>query len=52
MYDYILFDLDGTLSDTSEGVTKGIQIALRAFGIEEERDNLRKFIGPPLQYSF
>ena len=52
MYDYILFDLDGTLADTSEGVTKGIQIALRAFGIEEERDKLRKFIGPPLQYSF
>ena len=52
MYDYILFDLDGTLSDTSEGVTKGVQIALREFGIEEDRSNLRKFIGPPLQYSF
>ena len=52
MYDYVLFDLDGTLSDTSEGVTKGVQIALREFGIEEELDNLRKFIGPPLTYSF
>lgn len=52
MYDYILFDLDGTLSDTTEGVTKGVQIALREFGIEEDRSNLRRFIGPPLQYSF
>ena len=52
MYDYILFDLDGTLSDTSEGVTKGVQTALKEFGIEEDRSNLRKFIGPPLQYSF
>ncbi len=52
MYDYILFDLDGTLSDTSEGVTKGVQIALKEFGIDEDRSNLRKFIGPPLQYSF
>ena len=52
MYDYVLFDLDGTLSDTSEGVTKGVQLALREFGIEEDRSNLRRFIGPPLQYSF
>lgn len=52
MYDYVLFDLDGTISDSSEGITKGIQIALKAVGIEEERDNLRKFIGPPLTYSF
>ena len=52
MYEYILFDLDGTLSDTSEGVTKGVQIALREFGIEAELKDLRRFIGPPLQYSF
>ena len=52
MYDYILFDLDGTLSDTSAGVTKGVQIALREFGIEAELSDLMKFIGPPLQYSF
>ena len=52
MYDYVLFDLDGTLSDTSAGVTKGVRIALKAFGIEAELDELRKFIGPPLTYSF
>lgn len=52
MYDYILFDLDGTISDSSEGITKGIQIALREMGIEEDRSNLGRFIGPPLSYSF
>lgn len=52
MYDYVLFDLDGTISDSSLGITKGIQIALRSLGIEEPLDNLRKFIGPPLTYSF
>lgn len=52
MYDYVLFDLDGTISDSSEGITKGIQIALKALGIEEDRSNLGKFIGPPLKYSF
>jgi len=52
MYDYVLFDLDGTISDSSEGITKGIQIALKALGIEEDRSSLGKFIGPPLKYSF
>ena len=52
MYEYVLFDLDGTLSDTSAGVTKGVQLALKAFGIEAELSELTKFIGPPLTYSF
>ena len=52
MYDIVLFDLDGTLSDTSAGVTKGVQIALKELGIEAELSELTKFIGPPLQYSF
>jgi len=52
MYNYVLFDLDGTISDSSEGITKGIQIALRELGIEEDRSNLGIFIGPPLKYSF
>ena len=43
MYDYVLFDLDGTISDSSEGITKGIQIALKEMGIEEDRSNLHKF---------
>lgn len=53
MYKYILFDLDGTISDSSEGITKGIQIALEAMGVSvPDRSELRKFIGPPLDYSF
>ena len=49
---YILFDLDGTLTDPKEGITKSVQYALKKFGIEEECDNLTKFIGPPLDISF
>lgn len=53
MFDYVLFDLDGTLTDPKEGITKSVQYALKAFGIEEEdTDNLVPFIGPPLKDSF
>lgn len=34
-FKYILFDLDGTLTDPKEGITKSVQYALRAFGIDE-----------------
>lgn len=51
-YKYILFDLDGTLTDPKEGITKSFQYALRHFGIEEDLVNLEKFIGPPLHDSF
>lgn len=50
---YILFDLDGTLTDPMVGITRSVQHALRAYGIEEE--DLKKlcpFIGPPLKESF
>ena len=49
---YILFDLDGTLTDPKEGITKSFQYALKHFGIYEELVNLEKFIGPPLHDSF
>ena len=49
----ILFDLDGTLIDSSEGITKSAQYALKHFGIEvSDLDTLKAFIGPPLMYSF
>ena len=49
MFDYILFDLDGTLTDPKEGITKSVQYALADFGIEEKNlDKLEVFIGPPL----
>lgn len=52
MYQYILFDLDGTLTDPKEGITKCVQYALRSFHIEAELDDLVDFIGPPLTESF
>lgn len=53
MYDYLLFDLDGTLTDPKEGITKSVQYALKSFGIEEtDLDKLEPFIGPPLKNSF
>lgn len=49
----ILFDLDGTLSNSKEGITKCTQYALKHFGIEvEDLDTLGVFIGPPLVDSF
>ena len=53
MFDYCLFDLDGTLTDPGEGITKSVQYALHHFGIEEsDRQKLEAFIGPPLKDSF
>lgn len=52
-YKYILFDLDGTLTDPKGGITKSVQYALRALGIDElDLDKLLPFIGPPLIESF
>ena len=52
-YQTILFDLDGTLTDSQEGITRCVQYALAHFGIEvEDLSTLRKFIGPPLTESF
>lgn len=52
-YDVLLFDLDGTLTDSGIGITRSVQYALARFGIHEENpDNLIKFIGPPLKESF
>ena len=50
---YLFFDLDGTLTDPMQGITRSVQYALRHFGIDEP--DLRKlcpFIGPPLADSF
>ena len=52
-YDVILFDLDGTLTDSKIGITKSVQYALSKFKIREDNlDNLESFIGPPLSESF
>lgn len=53
MYQYILFDLDGTLTDPKIGITTCVQYALHKMGIEEpDPDRLEPFIGPPLTNSF
>ncbi|GAB0166980.1 hypothetical protein LSPCS325_04170 [Lysinibacillus sp. CTST325] len=52
-YSVVLFDLDGTISDPKVGITKSVQYALKKIGIvEEDLDQLERFIGPPLQVSF
>lgn len=52
-FSYILFDLDGTLTDPGEGITNSVRYALRHFGIEEpDITKLYRFIGPPLKNSF
>lgn len=53
MYEVILFDLDGTLTDPKIGITRSVQYALAKFGIEEPNlEKLVHFIGPPLIHSF
>lgn len=53
MYQYILFDLDGTLTDSREGITKSVQYALDKMGVfEEDLTKLEQFIGPPLHDQF
>ncbi len=50
---YILFDLDGTVTEPFEGITNCVAYALKHFGIEvEDKSTLRPFIGPPLIESF
>lgn len=51
-YKYILFDLDGTLDDPFEGITKSVEHAMKKFGIVCDRRKLGCFIGPPLTDSF
>ncbi len=48
-YKNVIFDLDGTLSDSKEGITKSVQYALEKVGIiEENLENLEHFVGPPM----
>ena len=49
----ILFDLDGTLTDSGEGIINCAQMTLERFGLPvPSRDDMRVFVGPPLGQSF
>ena len=51
--DYILFDLDGTLTDPAIGITNSVMYALRKLGAPVgPRESYYRFIGPPLVNSF
>lgn len=52
MYEYILFDFDGTVFDTVEGITKSVRYALNKQGLDEKPEALRSFAGPPLVEEF
>ena len=52
MIKYVLFDFDGTVYDTAEGITKSIRWALNKRGMDAELQELRKFVGPPLAEKF
>ncbi|MBQ1311739.1 MAG: HAD hydrolase-like protein [Blautia sp.] len=52
-YTTVLFDLDGTLTESGEGIAKSVQYALEKQGIQEENlEKLKAFVGPPLIESF
>ena len=49
----ILFDLDGTLTDSGEGITKSVAYAIEKMGFPAlPQSTLLKFIGPPLTESY
>ena len=52
-YDTILFDLDGTLTDSADGIINSIVHALKHYRLpHDDREALRRFVGPPLPESF
>ena len=52
-YKYLLFDLDGTITDSETGITRCVEYALNHFGIQvNDLRELTPFIGPPLLDSF
>lgn len=52
-YDYVIFDFDGTVTDTGEGILKSLQYSFKENGRPVPSfDELKKFIGPPIHYSF
>lgn len=50
-YDILLFDLDGTLTDSTEGIVRCLEYALERMGFDIPEDT-NKYLGPPLYQSF
>ena len=48
----LLFDLDGTLTDSAPGILHSVQYALEKFSMHLPEETLNRFIGPPLRESF
>lgn len=49
----VLFDLDGTLTDSAPGIVASVEFALREIGVDSPgAEQLRRFVGPPMQESF
>jgi len=52
-FDNVLFDLDGTLTDSGSGIIKSVRYAIKKYGLEEpDQKVLRTFVGPTLEESF
>lgn len=51
-YDIILFDLDGTLTDSGPGIMNAAAYAMERYGLRADKALLRRFVGPPLLESF
>jgi phosphoglycolate phosphatase len=52
-WDVVLFDLDGTLTDSGLGVANGVLYTLETMGYPKPKDvELKKYLGPPLWTSF
>jgi len=52
-YNYVIFDFDGTVADTGEGILKSLQYSFEQMGREvPDMSDLKRFIGPPVYYSY
>lgn len=52
-FDYVIFDFDGTVADTGEGILRSLQYSFEQMGREiPDMSDLKRFIGPPVYYSF
>lgn len=52
MFDAVIFDFDGTVADTGEGVRNGVRYALKQFNMDVIESRINEFLGPPLYLTF